>query len=167
MSLIEQVKETCDRLEQHGWGELFREFGLEIKSDPNQPIEQQLEQLERELLRPLNIPPFDAADSPRRLKGFEDFAPDGDAAITPGKQHHSKIRQQPEGCRYPHATVRREADLLVQCDVQTQQLLTSGVAIRLADNPSPWARWRRGFVRDRRPSARAVAKRATLDVMIT
>ena len=37
------------------------------------------------------------------------------------------------------------------------------VAIRLADNPSPCAR----FVRDRRPPARAVAKRAALDVMIT
>lgn len=72
MSLIEQVRQICNRLAEHGWRDLFLQHGLDIAADD----------LKTELLKELpNIN--------RQLKGFEDFALEGKRGIEPGQPARS------------------------------------------------------------------------------
>lgn len=72
MSLIEQVRQICNRLAEHGWRDLFLQHGLNIAADD----------LKTELLKELpNIN--------RQIKGFEDFAKEGKRGIEPGQPARS------------------------------------------------------------------------------
>ncbi|OOR09981.1 hypothetical protein BW897_24785 [Bacillus cereus] len=72
MSLIEQVRQICNRLAEHGWRDLFLQHGLDIAADD----------LKTELLKELpNIN--------RQIKGFEDFAKEGKRGIEPGQPARS------------------------------------------------------------------------------
>jgi hypothetical protein len=69
MSLIQDVHVICTRLAPHGWAGLFNAHGLNITlADP--------EDLARELAKPL-------PDIRRGIRGFEDFAEEGQQGIDP------------------------------------------------------------------------------------
>ena len=69
MSLLQDVQAICTRLAPHGWAGLFHAHGLDITlADPVD--------LARELARPLPA-------IRRGLRGFEDFAEEGDRGVDP------------------------------------------------------------------------------------
>ncbi|MFE5392734.1 hypothetical protein [Bacillus thuringiensis] len=68
MSLIEQVRQICNRLAEHGWRDLFLQHGLDITAAD----------LKQELLKDIH------AKIKRKLKGFEDFSLEGTRGIEPG-----------------------------------------------------------------------------------
>lgn len=68
MSLIEQVRQICNRLAEHGWRDLFLQHGLDITAA----------NLKQELLKAIH------AKINRKLKGFEDFSLEGTRGIEPG-----------------------------------------------------------------------------------
>jgi hypothetical protein len=74
MPLIDQVKAACSRLASHGWRDLLRAHGLDITAT----------NLAQELSR--NLP-----DIRRSVKGFEDFAREGQRGITPGQPAQSLL----------------------------------------------------------------------------
>ncbi|WP_223827855.1 hypothetical protein [Bacillus atrophaeus] len=71
--LIDQVKQLCDRLADHGLRDLLLEHGLDITAD----------NIKEELLKPLTIN--------RTIKGFEDFAVEGTRGIEPGHPARSLL----------------------------------------------------------------------------
>lgn len=74
MALIDDVKDILEKLAPHGWNELFKAHGLDISA----------QDLEKEILeKPLLIN--------RNLKGFKDFAREGEFGVTPGVPAHSLI----------------------------------------------------------------------------
>ncbi|MEI5913409.1 hypothetical protein [Bacillus albus] len=72
-SLKEQVKQICNRLAPHGWGELLYKHGLDIGASD----------LETELQKELKID--------RTIAGFEDFALEGKKGIEPGQPARSLL----------------------------------------------------------------------------
>lgn len=68
MSLIEQVRQICNRLAEHGWRNLFLQHGLDITATD----------LKQELLKDIH------EKINRKLKGFEDFSLEGTRGIEPG-----------------------------------------------------------------------------------
>src|SRR5688500_13660380 len=74
MARIDEIKILCDRLAPLGWGGL-----LQTATDNELNISQATsEELKRELLKSLSV-------INRVLPGFEDFAPAGTRAVTPGQ----------------------------------------------------------------------------------
>jgi hypothetical protein len=73
-TLLEQVRRVCARLGPHGWGDLLKHHGLNIKAAD----------LHAELTRELTT-------VDRRLDGFQDFAAEGRRGIEPGKPAHSLL----------------------------------------------------------------------------
>lgn len=72
MSLIDEVKQICDRLAQHGWRDLLLYHGLDITaSNLKQEFAKELQNLDRD------------------IKGFEDFALEGKRGIEPGNPAQS------------------------------------------------------------------------------
>lgn len=74
MSLIDRVKQVCDRLAPHGWRNLLLQHGLDITATDLKA------ELSKEL-RSIN----------RALKGFEDFAFEGRRGIEPGNPARSLL----------------------------------------------------------------------------
>ena len=74
MALIDDVKKICDRLAPHGWAALLREHGLDITAAD----------LKQELGRKLS-------SIKRSVKGFEDFALEGERGIEPGHPARSLL----------------------------------------------------------------------------
>ncbi|KST67708.1 hypothetical protein [Mastigocoleus testarum] len=74
MSLIDQVKQVCDRLAPHGWRNLFLQHGLDIAATD----------LKAELTK--ELPGIN-----RNLKGFEDFAFEGIRGIEAGNPARSLL----------------------------------------------------------------------------
>ena len=74
MALIDQVKQICTRLKDHGWGDLFLQHGLDITAND-------LESALLEELTTIN----------RKIKGFEDFALEGKRGIEPGHPARSLL----------------------------------------------------------------------------
>ncbi|WP_075312672.1 hypothetical protein [Bacillus wiedmannii] len=68
MSLIEQVRQICNRLAEHGWRDLFLQHGLDITAAD----------LKQELIKDIH------EKINRKLKGFEDFSLEGTRGIEPG-----------------------------------------------------------------------------------
>ncbi|MCU4986456.1 hypothetical protein OB991_24200 [Bacillus cereus] len=66
--MIEQVRQICNRLAEHGWRDLFLQHGLDITAAD----------LKQELLKDIH------AKTNRKLKGFEDFSLKGTRGIEPG-----------------------------------------------------------------------------------
>lgn len=75
MSLIEQVRQICNRLAEHGWRDLFLQHGLDISAAD----------LKQELLKDIH------AKINRKLKGFEDFSLEGTRGIEPGHPARSLL----------------------------------------------------------------------------
>ncbi len=67
MTLIDEIKQICDRLARSGWQDIFLQHGLDITA----------QNLSQELSKTLEIN--------RSIKGFEDFSLDGNKGIEPAK----------------------------------------------------------------------------------
>ena len=74
MALIDDVKKICDRLAPHGWAALLKEHGLDITAAD----------LKHELGKVL-------PSIKRSMKGFEDFALEGQRGIEPGHPARSLL----------------------------------------------------------------------------
>ncbi|MBY0015190.1 MULTISPECIES: hypothetical protein [Bacillus cereus group] len=74
MFLIDEVKQICNRLANHGWRDLLLQHGLDIKAD-------NLEEVLRKELFSIN----------RDVKGFEDFSIEGKRGIEPGQPSRSLL----------------------------------------------------------------------------
>lgn len=74
MSLIDEVKQICDRLAQHGWRDLLLHHGLDITAS----------NLKQELAKELQ-------NIDRGIKGFKDFAFEGKRGIEPGTPARSLL----------------------------------------------------------------------------
>src|SRR5579864_5792597 len=79
MALVSSVLHACQRLAPLGWAALLKQHGLNL----NGKTLRNARDLAEELERPLSVD--------RSVPGFEDFWPDGDKAVFPGRPSRSLL----------------------------------------------------------------------------